>query len=227
MTACLDLLECAGDALPYTVVVPDDHPFVGHEAKRGVGVRDHIVIRVRSVHKNEAGAASMGRPVESRGVPVKLRDTGCCRCVFRTRIGEMATGARLVDVGALARREIEFRGSVRRQIQCENAYLRRCVDREVERGAPIERADFDVSSPPPTITAAADARTASSARLTSPDRFWGSMIDTGLRGSRFCQGTTGSCVVWPRETPRNGGRMRGNPGRAWIAADKSTGPRRH
>ena len=31
MTAGLDLLECAGDAVPYTVIVPDDHPFVGHQ----------------------------------------------------------------------------------------------------------------------------------------------------------------------------------------------------
>ena len=31
MTACLDRFERAGDAVPYTVIVPDDHPFVAHE----------------------------------------------------------------------------------------------------------------------------------------------------------------------------------------------------
>ena len=61
LTACLDLLECAGDALPYTVVVPDDHPFVGRQAQCGIGIRDDIVMGMRSVHENQPGAADMSR----------------------------------------------------------------------------------------------------------------------------------------------------------------------
>ena len=38
----------------------------------------------------------------------------------RRRFEEAAPGARLFHVGALARRQIEFRRGVRRQIQCED-----------------------------------------------------------------------------------------------------------
>src|SRR5207248_5054258 len=74
LTACLDLLECAGDAFPYTVVVPDDHAFFGHQAERRFGVRDDIVMGVRSVHEDEAGAAKMRRPVEGGGIAHQLGD---------------------------------------------------------------------------------------------------------------------------------------------------------
>src|SRR5438270_398314 len=116
MTACLDLLECAGDALPYTVVVPDDHPFVGHEAECGVGVRDDIVVGVRSVYKNQARAAQMPRPVEGGGVAIGLRDARRGGGKFGARVGEVPARAGLVDIGTLARRETEFGGRLRRQI---------------------------------------------------------------------------------------------------------------
>src|SRR5215468_11164815 len=99
MTPCLDLLECAGDALPYTVVVPDDHPFVGDEPKGGVGVRDDIVVGVRSVHKNKGRAAEMGRPGVGGGVAIELGNAGGRGGIFGTRLAEMPAGARLVDIG--------------------------------------------------------------------------------------------------------------------------------
>ena len=57
-TAGLDLLECAGDAFPYTVVVPDDHPFLGDEPERRGGIRHYVIIGMRSVHEDESGESS-------------------------------------------------------------------------------------------------------------------------------------------------------------------------
>src|ERR1041384_5625785 len=55
----------------------------------------------------------------------------------------MAPGLRLVDEGALARREREFWRRVGRKIECETRAMRGRVDGEVERGAAIECADLD------------------------------------------------------------------------------------
>src|SRR4051794_16045993 len=85
----------------------------------------------------------MRRPVESGGIADELDDAAGRLTPFRWRVEEAATEARFFHVGALARRQIEFRRGVRWQIECKDTVLRRCVDGKVERGAAVEGADFD------------------------------------------------------------------------------------
>src|SRR6185503_13253778 len=104
---------------------------------------DDIVVRVRSVHKNQPCPAVMGRPVEGGGVAISLRNARRRGREFGPGLREVPARARLVNISTLARRQVEFRGRVWRQIQCENKELCRSIDREIERRPPVEGADFD------------------------------------------------------------------------------------
>ncbi len=136
---------------------------------------------------------------------------------FGRRFEEPASGPRLFDIGPLARRQIEFRRGLRRQIEREDAVLRRRVHREVERGAAIERADLDdlVAG---RVAAAALASTASSARFTSPEFLRGSTMRIGLASMTSRQSATGRLVCCPRVDAAHAAAER-----AQVAAELGTG----
>ena len=111
----LDLLERARHALPHAVVMPEHDAVRRDQRPRGFAIGDDILVGVRAIDEHEAGAAMMRREVERRRIPVSLRDAPRIGRPFGLRLGEVAPRPGLVDEGALARREREFRCRLRRE----------------------------------------------------------------------------------------------------------------
>ena len=65
----------------------------------------------------------------------------------RRGVAEARAGLRLLDEAPLRRMQLELRRHLGRQVERVHHHVGRRVDREVERGAPVERADLDHVAP--------------------------------------------------------------------------------